>query len=114
MGDSGPAHQVGTFSGCADDLHTGGILQVIHTRDRPITWSVSLYRIRPGSQVYDTLLEEFLESHGNTVDDEHCFSSTDRRPIGDDHIGFGGHTTGMCPRSQGWLGRAFALGRVCL
>ena len=107
MGDSGPAHQVGTLSGCADDLHTRGILQVIHTRDRSVTWIVSLYRIIPGSQVYNSLLEKFPRSHGNTVDDEHCFSSIDRRPVGDDHTGFGGHATGMHPRSQGWLVRAF-------
>ena len=93
MGDSGPAHQVDTFSGYTDDLHTGGILQVIHTRDRPITWSVSFYRIRLGSQVYGSLLEEFPESHGNTVDDEHYFSSIDRRPIRDNHTGFRGHAT---------------------
>ena len=88
MGDSGPTHQVNTFSGYADDLHTGGILQVIHMRDIPVTWNVSLYCIKPGSQVYDTLLEEFLESHENTVDDEHCFSSTEKRSIGEDHIGY--------------------------
>ena len=28
-------------------------------------------------QVYSSILEEFLESHGNTVEDEYCFSSTD-------------------------------------
>ena len=88
MGDSGPAQQVGTFFGYADDLHTRGILQVIHMRDRPVTWSAILYRIKQGSQVYDSLLEEFLESHGNTVDDEYCFSSTDRRLVREDHIGF--------------------------
>ena len=42
MGDSEPTHQVDTFSGCADDLQTGGILQVVHTRDRLVTWSNSL------------------------------------------------------------------------
>ena len=35
--------------GCADDLHIGGLLQVIHTRERKVTWSASLYRIRLGS-----------------------------------------------------------------
>ena len=114
MGDIGPAHQAATFSGCADDLHTGGIIKVIHTRDRLDTWSVSLYRIIPGPQVYSSLLEEFPKSHGNTVDNEHCFSSTDTQPIGEDHTGFGRHATGMHPRSQGWLGRAFSLGRVRL
>ena len=104
MGDSGPAHQVGTFFGCADDLHNRGILQVIHMRDCPVTWSAILYRIRPRSQVYGSLLEEFPESHGNTVDDEHCFSSTDRLPVKEDHTGFEGHAASMRPRSQGWLG----------
>ena len=33
VGDRGPAHKVGTLFGCVDDLHFGGILQVIHTRD---------------------------------------------------------------------------------
>ena len=50
----------------------------------------------------------------NTVDDEHCFSSTDRRPIEEDHTGFAGHAAGMRPKSQGWLGRAFTLGRFHL
>ena len=33
VGDYGLAHQVGAFSGCTDDLHIGGILQDIYTRD---------------------------------------------------------------------------------
>ena len=70
--------------------------------------------IVPGSQVYCSLLEEFPESHGNIVDDEHCFSSTDRQPVRDDHSGFRGHAAGMRLISQGWLGRAFSLGRVRL
>ena len=114
MGDSGPTHQVDTFSSCVDDLHIGGILQVIHTRDCSIPWCASLYRIRLGSQVYESLLEEFPKSHANTIDDEHCFSSTDRRSFEEDHTGFGVHAVGMGPRCQGWLGRAFALGRVRL
>ena len=81
----------------ADDLHTGGILHIIHTRDRPVTWSASLYRIKPRSQVYGSLLEVFPESHRNTIDDEYCFSSIDRRPVREDHIGFRGHATGMRP-----------------
>ena len=36
MGDSGPAHEVGTFSSCADDLLIGEILPVVHSRDSPI------------------------------------------------------------------------------
>ena len=77
MGDSGPAYKVGTFSGCADDLHTGGILQVVHTRDYTVTWSANLHSIGLGSQVYSSILEEFLESHGDTIEDEYWFSSID-------------------------------------
>ena len=40
-----------------------------------VTWSTSIYCIGSGSQVYDSFLEEFPESHGDTIDDEHCFSS---------------------------------------
>ena len=64
--------------------------------------------------MYDSLLEGFLDIHGNTVDDEHCFSSTDRPPVKEDRTCFGGHAARMRPRSQGWLGRAFSLGRVRL
>ena len=74
MGDSGPAHQVGTFSGCADDLHAGKILQVAHMRFRLHVVSISI--------VLDwdpKFLREFPESHGDVVDDEHCFTSIDGR-----------------------------------
>ena len=37
MGDSGPAHEVGTFSSHADDLHIGEIMPVVHLRDSPAT-----------------------------------------------------------------------------
>ena len=46
VGDSGPAHEVDTFSGSADDLHIGGILPVVYSRDCPATWSVSVHSIR--------------------------------------------------------------------
>ena len=36
-------------------------------------------------------------SHGDTVDDEHCFSSLDRRSVGEDHLDFRGHVIGMRP-----------------
>ena len=39
--------------------------------DSPVTWSASIHSIGSGSQVYDSFLEEFLESHGDIVDDEH-------------------------------------------
>ena len=64
MGDSGSTHQVGTFSSSADDLHTGGILQVIYTRDCPVTWSTSFHRIGQGYSVHDTLLKSFQKAMG--------------------------------------------------
>ena len=79
-----------------NDLYSGGILQVIHTRDC-ITWSASLYTIGPGSQVYSLFLEEFPTSHRDTVDVEHCFSSPHRRSVKKDHPDVTGHATGMCP-----------------
>ena len=82
-----------------DDLHIRGILPVIYSRHCPATWSTSVHSIGQGSQVYSTLLEEFLEGHGDTVDDEHRFSSINRWSVGDDHIGFKGHATSMCPGS---------------
>ena len=36
-------------------------------------------------------------NHGDTIDDEHCFSSPDRQSVGDDHPDFRGHATGMRP-----------------
>ena len=81
-----------------DDLHARGILQVVYTRDCPVTWSASLYGIGPGSQVYGSFLGEFLVSHRNTVDDEHCFSSLEGQLVRDDHPYFRGHATGMRPR----------------
>ena len=45
MGDSGPAHEVSTFSSRADDLHIERILPVIHPRDRPTTWTASVHSV---------------------------------------------------------------------
>ena len=45
MGDSGPAHEVGTFSRRADNLHIGEILLVVYSRDRPATWSTSIHSV---------------------------------------------------------------------
>ena len=99
MDDSGPTHQVGTFSNNADDLHIGGILPVVYSRDYLATLCTSVHSIEQGSQVYDTLLEEFPKGYGNTFDDEHCVSSIDRWPIREDHTGFRGHAASMCPGS---------------
>ena len=40
-------------------------------------------------------------SHGDTVDDEHNFSSPDRQSVREDHPDVRGHATGMRPGSQG-------------
>ena len=99
MGDRGPAHKVGTPFGSEDDLHSGGILQVIHMGDFPITWSSSLYSIRPRSQVYSSIFGELPMRHGDTVDDEHCFSSLNGRLVKEDHPDVRGHVASMRPGS---------------
>ena len=76
-----------------------GILQVIHMTDYPVTWSVSLYSIRPGFQVYSSFLGELPTSHGDTIDVKHCFSSPDGRSIRENHLDVRGHAMGMCPYS---------------
>ena len=96
MGDSGPAQQVGTLPDSAYDLHTGGILQVIHARDCPVTWSTSVHSIGQGSQIHDTLLKDFPEGHGDTIHNEYCVSSTDGWLVGEDHTGLRGHAASMC------------------
>ena len=45
MGDSGSAHEVGTFSNRADDLPIGEILPVVHSRDSPVAWSTSIHSV---------------------------------------------------------------------
>ena len=95
MGDSGLTHQVDAFSSSADDLHTRRILQVIYMRDCSTTWNTSVHSIEQGFQIQSTLLEEFPEGHGDTVDDENFVSSTNRWSVGEDHTGFRGHTVIM-------------------
>ena len=73
VGDNGPAYKIGTLFGCADDLHSKGILQFVRKRDCPVTWSTNVHSIGSKSQVY-SFLEEFPASHGDTVGDEHSFS----------------------------------------
>ena len=65
MGDSGPAHEVGTFPNCADDLHTGGILHVVHSRDRPATWGTGIHSVGKKPEVHGTLLKEFPKGYGD-------------------------------------------------
>ena len=45
IGDSGPAHEVSTFSSRADDLRLGEILSIVHSRDSPATWSTSIHSV---------------------------------------------------------------------
>ena len=99
MGDSGPAHYVCTFSCSVDDLHTGGILSVVYSRDCPATWRTSGHSIGQGSQVYGTFLEEFPKVYGDTVDDEHYVSSVDRWSIREGHTSFRGDAASICLRS---------------
>ena len=70
-------------------------------RDCPVTWNASLYCIGLGSQVYGSLLEKFPKSHGNTTDDEYCFSTMGRRSVEKNYTGFGRHATSIRPGSQG-------------
>ena len=44
-GDSRPAHEVGTFSSCVDDLHIGEILPVVYSRNSPATWGTGIHSI---------------------------------------------------------------------
>ena len=48
---------------------------------------------------FTALLEEFLESHGDIVDDEHNFSSSDGQPVREDYTGFRRHAASLCPGS---------------
>ena len=91
MGDSGPAHEVGTFSSHADDLHIGEILPVVYSRDSPATRSTSSYSV--------ALLEEFPKGYGHMTDHEYNLPPTDRWPVKEDHSGIRGHAASMRPGS---------------
>ena len=95
MGDSGPVHEVGTFSSCVNDLHTGGILPVVHQRNRTATWSASIHSVGQRLEVYCALLEELPKGYGETVDHEYNLPPTDRRSVGEDHTGVRGHAASM-------------------
>ena len=97
MGNSGPAYEVGIFFFYADNLHTGGILQVVYAGDCPVAWDTNIYSIISGSQVYSSFFREFPASHGDTINDEHCFSSSNRWSVRENHPDFRGHAMGMRP-----------------
>ena len=103
MGYCGPTHQVSTFLGSMDDLHICGVRQVVYTGNCPVIWSVSLYHIGSESPVHGSVLDEFLEGHGDTDEDEHSVSSADGQTVKVDYPGFGGHAVSIRPGLQGWL-----------
>ena len=45
MGDSGPTHEVDTFSSLADDLHIREILPVVRSRESPATWGTGIHSV---------------------------------------------------------------------
>ena len=95
MGDSRPALEVSTFSSCSDDLHTGGILPVVHQKDRPATWSASIHNVGQRPEVYDALLDEFSKVYGDTVGHEYSLPPTDRRSVKEDYTGVRGCAASM-------------------
>ena len=99
MGDSRPAHEVGVFSSCADDLHTEGIMSIVYLRDHPATWSASIYTVGQRLDVYGSLLEELPKGYGDTTDHEYSLLPTDRWSVGEDHTGVRGHAVSMRPGS---------------
>ena len=71
------------------------ILQVVHQRNRPATWSASIHSVGHRPEVYGALLEELLEGYGDTVGHEYSLPPTDRQSVIDDHIGVRGHAASM-------------------
>ena len=76
-------------------------MQVVYTRDSTVEWSANLHSIGSGSSVYDSVLEKFPKSHGDTAVDEYRFSSLDGWSIRADYSNFRGHVVSMLLRSQG-------------
>ena len=101
MGDSRQAHEVGTFSSHANDLHTRGILPVVHPRDRLTTWSASIHSIGQRTKVYNALLEEFPKGYRDTADHEYSLPPIDIWSDREDHTDFRGHAPSMRSGSLG-------------
>ena len=97
MGDSRLAHEVGTFPSCADDLHFGGILPIVYSRDRPTTWSTSIHSVGKRPEVYGAFLQMLPKGYGHTADHEYSLPPTDRWSVTEDHIGVRGHAASMRP-----------------
>ena len=97
MGDSRPAHEVGTFYILADDLHIGEILPVVYPRDRPATWSTSIPSVGLRPKVYSALLEEFPKGYGHKADQEYIFPPIDRWSVREDYTSVRGHAASMRP-----------------
>ena len=99
MGDSGLAHEVGTFSSRANDLHIGEILPIVYPRDSLATWSTSIHIVGYRPEVYNPLLEEFPKGYGHMADQEYIFPPTDRWSVREDYTGVRGYVASMRPRS---------------
>ena len=84
-----------------DDLHIGEILPVVHSRDSPATWSVSIHNVEQRPEVYGSLLEDFRKGYGHTDDHEYSFPPTDIWLVREDHTSVRGHAASMCLRSYG-------------
>ena len=91
MGDIRPAHGVGTCFSHADDLHIGGVLPIVHLRDCPAIWSVSIHSVGQRPEVYSALLEEFPKGYGDMVNHEYSLPPTNRWSVKEDHTGVRGH-----------------------
>ena len=51
-----------------------------------VAWGTSIDSIGSGSQIHGSFLEKFSASHGDTINDEHCFSSPDGWSIKKNHL----------------------------
>ena len=99
MSDSGPTHEVGTFSSLADDLHIGEILPVIYIRE-----IVRLHGV-PVSIVSDRdprFTSHFWKSFQKVMGTRLTMSTafhTDEWSVREDYTGVRGHAASMRPGS---------------
>ena len=95
MGNSGPAHEVGTFSSRADNLH---IREILPVRDRSTTWSTSIHSVGKRLEVYDAL---FPKGYRHTANHEYSFPPIDGWSVRKDHTSVRGHAASMRPNHKG-------------